>query len=274
MQQLHEIIFAAEAIREADALLITAGAGMGVDSGLPDFRGGAGFWNAYPAYRELGLNFVELANPRWFREDPKLAWGFYGHRLNLYRSTSPHSGFDILRTWGERMPRGYRVFTSNVDGHFQRAGFAEELVTEVHGSINHVQCCGDCGIGIFSAADLDVQIDSVTFRAQSLPICAKCGALLRPNILMFEDWEWDGSRTALQERKLNRWLDDILGCRLVVVEFGAGTAIPTVRRFSETVCLTSNATLIRINITEPQVPAGNIGLEMSALAALRAILVD
>jgi len=36
-----------EAIKTADALLITAGAGMGVDSGLPDFRGTQEFWRAY-----------------------------------------------------------------------------------------------------------------------------------------------------------------------------------------------------------------------------------
>lgn len=35
---------AAEAIKQADTLLVTAGAGMGVDSGLPDFRGQQGFW--------------------------------------------------------------------------------------------------------------------------------------------------------------------------------------------------------------------------------------
>ena len=40
---------AADAIRTAEALLICAGAGMGVDSGLPDFRGPEGFWRAYPA---------------------------------------------------------------------------------------------------------------------------------------------------------------------------------------------------------------------------------
>ena len=33
----------AELIRAADGLLITAGAGIGVDSGLPDFRGPQGF---------------------------------------------------------------------------------------------------------------------------------------------------------------------------------------------------------------------------------------
>jgi len=34
-------------IAQADAIIIAAGAGMGGDSGLPDFRGNTGFWNAY-----------------------------------------------------------------------------------------------------------------------------------------------------------------------------------------------------------------------------------
>ncbi|MEJ5172365.1 MAG: NAD-dependent deacetylase, partial [Hydrogenothermaceae bacterium] len=64
---------AREILNQADAVLITAGAGMGVDSGLPDFRGKEGFWRAYPYARKLGLSFQELANPRWFRTDPYLA---------------------------------------------------------------------------------------------------------------------------------------------------------------------------------------------------------
>jgi NAD-dependent SIR2 family protein deacetylase len=62
---------AADALRQADALLIGAGAGMGVDSGLPDFRGDAGFWKAYPPFR--GRAFAEMSNPYWFRSDPQLA---------------------------------------------------------------------------------------------------------------------------------------------------------------------------------------------------------
>lgn len=142
---------AARAISEADALLIGAGAGMGVDSGLPDFRGPQGFWKAYPPYERLGLDFVSLANPRWFAEDPELAWGFYGHRMGLYRQTNPHEGFGILRRWASRLPQGGFVFTSNVDGHFQRAGFAPDRIVEVHGSFHGMQCMRDCGIGIFPA---------------------------------------------------------------------------------------------------------------------------
>src|SRR5271168_2192516 len=90
---------AAGLLGTADALLIGAGAGMGVDSGLPDFRGSQGFWRAYPLYEKLGLDFASMANPRWFDEDPTFAWGFYGHRLELYRRTAPHRGFAVLARW-------------------------------------------------------------------------------------------------------------------------------------------------------------------------------
>ncbi len=91
---------AAMILRSADALLLAAGAGMGVDSGLPDFRGNEGFWNAYPPLRRLHLSLQEMAQPEWFVRDPELAWSFYGHRLHLYRSTVPHEGFHILRQMG------------------------------------------------------------------------------------------------------------------------------------------------------------------------------
>lgn len=51
---------AADAILSADYLLIIVGAGMGVDSGLPGFRGNQGFWKAHPAFK---LSFQDLANP-------------------------------------------------------------------------------------------------------------------------------------------------------------------------------------------------------------------
>src|ERR1043165_8201794 len=138
---------AAAAITAADALLVTAGAGMGVDSGMPDFRGPEGFWRAYPAYRALGLRFEQMANPQWFTKDPALAWGFYGHRMILYRRTQPLAGFAILRRWSERMKHGAFVFTSNVDCHFQRSGFDRDRLVECHGTLERFQCTTHCGVG-------------------------------------------------------------------------------------------------------------------------------
>jgi NAD-dependent SIR2 family protein deacetylase len=246
---------------------------MGVDSGLPDFRGQQGFWKAYPPYAKLGLDFVSLANPRWFVDDPTLAWGFYGHRLNLYRSVQPHEGFHILRRWAERMAQGAFVFTSNVDGHFQRAGFDSARILEVHGSIEWLQCTRLCGVGLFPSDGVHVEINETTMRAREpLPTCPSCNALARPNILLFGDADWDYRRSHAQEVRLNAWLEGLGNARLAIVECGAGRAIPTVRHFCEHICVVARAaTLIRINLHEPAVLEGQIGLAMNALAALRRV---
>jgi len=60
MSNLTRIKQAAEVIQNAHAILITAGAGMGVDSGLPDFRGDQGLWKAYPPLKERGLSLPEM----------------------------------------------------------------------------------------------------------------------------------------------------------------------------------------------------------------------
>ena len=95
-----------------------------------------GFWKAYPPMKHLGLRFEQMSNPSWFSRDPKLAWGFWGHRIKLYRETVPHRGFQILLNLAkekEESKSGYFVYTSNVDGSYVKAGFPEEKVLECHG---------------------------------------------------------------------------------------------------------------------------------------------
>jgi NAD-dependent SIR2 family protein deacetylase len=245
---------------------------MGVDSGLPDFRGPEGFWRAYPAYARLGLRFEALANPRWFDDDPELAWGFYGHRLMLYRRTRPHAGFAALLGLAARVRHGAFVYTSNVDGHFQRAGFADERIVEIHGAIDWLQCRARCGPAWAAPASLAVAVDEASGRARPpLPSCPRCGALARPNILMFGDGDWDETRTAAQEARLGTWLRGLGDARLVVIECGAGTAIPSVRWFCERLVRARGAALVRVNLREADVPDGHIGIAASAAATLGAL---
>ncbi|MCP5102364.1 MAG: NAD-dependent deacetylase [bacterium] len=263
---------AADCIREADALLVCAGAGIGVDSGLPDFRGNQGFWKAYPPFAKLGHSFIDMANPHWFESDPHLAWGFYGHRLNLYRSTVPHKGFEILLEWGKEKPGGYFVFTSNVDGQFQAAGFDDHRVNECHGSIHHFQCASSCTESIWSGEGTVVAVAEETMRAADpLPRCTNCGGMARPNILMFGDWGWISHRTQEQQYGFNDWLDHNKKNSIVIVECGAGTGVPTVRMTSESIVSRYSARLVRINVREPHVPPGQTGLPMGALEALTKI---
>ena len=258
---------AAAAISAAEVLIITAGAGMGVDSGLPDFRGNEGFWNAYPPYRQLGLSFIETANPAHFQRDPAFAWGFYGHRTNLYRATVPHPGFTILRAWIERFHLETFVVTSNVDGQFQKAGFAEAEILEVHGSIHFLQCLRPCGAAIWPNRE-SIGIDERSMRASNIPRCPHCHGVARPNILMFGDFSWLAERCRLQEENYHAFLEQQQGKRIVVIEVGAGTAIPTIRATSERIGRRAQATVIRINLREAAISPPHLSLPCTGLSGL------
>jgi NAD-dependent SIR2 family protein deacetylase len=276
-----ELVRASTAIKNAKALIITAGSGMGVNSGLPDFRGTQGLWRAYPPLKKFNLELASMSTPRFFVQDPHLAWGFFGHRFNMYRAKTPHHGFQILLNWAKSMPHGYFVFTSNVDGHFQKAGYEESRICECHGSMEYFQLVDiSKGASIWPASkDLVFEVDEDTLKLKSqIPMGPPENPLFlaRPNILMFSDWDWVQERTKHQE---NRYFNYQLQLRessdpYVVIEIGSGLAVPTVRTASEDlVGPTSNSVLIRINPNEPSVPdpSTNIAIKMEALEALKTI---
>ena len=200
-----------------------------------------------------------MANPDLFRYDPTTAWAFYGHRLQLYRDTVPHRGFEILRKWFEAKPGGGFVFTSNVDGQFHKAGL--DNVLECHGSIHHLQCTTGCGQPSWpatrEAADPDVLLtdDEFVCTLESMPRCPSCGALARPAILMFRDRDWDDSRTVAQEARMGAWMNAVQHEPLVVLDIGSGTAIPTCRLTAEQVARQRRAPLLRVNPREADMPA-------------------
>lgn len=258
---------AAQLIIGADALLITAGAGMGVDSGLPDFRGNEGFWKAYPALAKAGIQFTSIANPDAFRQKPKQAWGFYGHRLALYRQTEPHAGFVVLKELADRMQQGAFVVTSNVDGQFQKAGFDANRILEIHGSIHHVQCCTPCRERTWPADDISpLTNDAECAWLGEAPSCPYCGNLARPNILMFNDDHWVPVRQSFQRLNWDVWRD--CARRMVVIECGAGVDLPSIRRLSEA----QGSPVIRINPRHPALPEGaGVSLPLAAKHALTLI---
>jgi NAD-dependent SIR2 family protein deacetylase len=270
-----EIQRAADLIEGADCLVVAAGAGIGVDSGMPDFRGPDGFWKAYPALAKAQLAFTDVASTRTFESDPALAWGFYGHRLDLYRKTEPHAGFQILNNWMRAKAIQGRVFMSNVDGQFQKAGFDQEAIHECHGSLHHLQCINGCIQDTWSAAEFNPEFDTDSCQlTNATPACLYCGELARPNVLMFGDWSWVNTRTLQQKRRERNWLDQLKDSfpYLTVIEVGAGTAIPSVRQFSHHLIKEHGARLVRINIREHHVPRPvDVGIALGALTALSRI---
>lgn len=260
---------AAQLVAGASAILVNAGAGMGVDSGLPDFRGKEGFWRAYPPLRAAGIGFSEIANATCFDTDPRLAWGFYGHRLALYRRTRPHAGFGLLRQWAETAPQGYMVCTSNVDGQFEAAGFAPDRIYTCHGSIHLLQCTRPCSDAVWPAIDVRVEVDERTCTwTAPLPTCIRCGALARPNILMFDDGAWVSTAAENAHERLQAWLSRTSAP--LVIEIGAGTHANSVRAMSDAV-VRRRGRLIRINPDGDAGDSADVVLAMPALRALEAI---
>lgn len=99
-----------------------------------------------------------------------------------------------------------------------------------------------------------------------VPTCPHCGGAARPNILMFGDSAWIDHSMRVQHARLQGWRNKVE--RLLVIEIGAGTAIPTVRIFGEG----QDAPIIRINPDEAETDADRgVSLKMSGIEAMRGI---
>jgi hypothetical protein len=91
---------------------------------------------------------------------------------------------------------------------------------------------------------------------------------------MFNDYGFLDDRTDAQRWHRREWLDraKLAGAKLVVIELGAGTVVPTVRHFSGQLARGYGASIIRINPDDARVPHGpHVGIAMSALEALKCI---
>jgi NAD-dependent SIR2 family protein deacetylase len=252
-----------KAIESADAIVILAGAGMGVDSGIPDFRSESGVWTTYPFFQQENMTVYDIFVPKMFVEHPEAAWGLCGLGLKMFRETEPHAFFPYLKGIVESMKNGYFIFTSNVDGQFQKAGFDPDRIFECHGSMHYVQKLN--GEELDSADDIDIEVDEQTLMAKNLPRNVK-GDLLRPNVLLFEDDSWNMERADAQQCRYQSWLDGLPNdANLVIIEIGAGLTIPTVRLESWNLQNQKNAFFIQVNPDCDDSSAADVTFNLGAL---------
>jgi NAD-dependent deacetylase len=146
-------------VRENQPCVVLTGAGISTESGIPDFRSPTGIWAQYDP--------MEYATIDAFRRDPEKVWEFYALRLDVLAKAKPNAGHAALAEL-ERRGLVQAVVTQNIDGLHQRAG--SRNVIEVHGSIRSAECL-ECG----TTAPL----------AAAAPRCTRCGALMKPGVVMF-----------------------------------------------------------------------------------------
>jgi len=120
---------AAEDLLNAHRAIAFTGAGISVESGLPDFRSSTGLWSKYSP--------EEYATIDAFRADPKKVWKMLTEMISLVIQAKPnpaHIGLADL----EKMGKLEAVITQNVDGLHQAAG--SRNVIEFHGSNATLSC--------------------------------------------------------------------------------------------------------------------------------------
>ena len=156
---------AVELIRKSKRPVVFTGAGMSRESGMRTFRGEEGLWKEHSA--------EQLSSIAGLRADPERVWDWYKMRLIAGEGVVPHVGYKALSHLQSKK-KNLPVITQNVDGLHRLAGQTDVL--EIHGSMRTVSCLDKCGF----SADLTPE----TVR-NTPPLCPDCGAILRPDIVLF-----------------------------------------------------------------------------------------
>lgn len=256
-------------LESADALVINTGAGMGVDSGLADYRGNGGQWGQVESDTEKSI--FEVVNPQAFIENPAYSWGLFGQRIKEYADTDPHKGFYILKEWIATYHLDYFCLTSNIDSHFQKAGFAEENIRELHGTLAYFQSAQPGMTKEVWKNELSGDDILENIAKGIYPTCLGNETPARPNVYMFRDNTYVNTRSKGQEERFKEFLSRNESKNILVFEIGSGPHVQTVRIKTRMLKTEYGAKIIRINPKDYVIKAPNIGIPKGALEALTEI---
>lgn len=151
-------------LKNAYNVTVLTGAGLSAESGVPTFRGKDGLWNNYKV--------EELATMDALKNNTKAFWEFYNWRRKELKAIKPNFGhFSLVDL--ENTFEDFNLITQNVDNLHYIAG--NKNLIELHGNITRNSCtnCGDKTLYNPEAPD-DI-----------IPNCTKCGALLKPDVILF-----------------------------------------------------------------------------------------
>jgi NAD-dependent deacetylase len=150
----------------AQSVAVLTGAGVSAESGVPTFR---------DAQTGLWANFKpqDLATPTAFLRRPRRVWEWYAWRRELLAKVKPNPGHHALAKMESLFPH-FTLITQNVDGLHQQAGSSK--VIELHGNIARTKCFTE-----------NVIVDAWPETGDVPPKCPRCGGLLRPDVVWFEE---------------------------------------------------------------------------------------
>lgn len=163
-----------EIIDRSSKIVFFGGAGVSTESNIPDFRSEAGL---YKAMNDYGYSPEHMLSRTFFMNHTEKLFDYYKNNL-IYPQAQPNKAHIALAEL-EKEGRLTAVVTQNIDGLHQKAGSSN--VYELHGSVLR-NFCMECG----AAYDLDYIMDDENCH-KGVPHCEKCGGLVKPDVVLYEE---------------------------------------------------------------------------------------
>ena len=187
---------AARLLRGSRSVVVSTGAGMSKESGIPTFRDAPNaLWEKFDPEK--------LASPEGFLEDPPLVWKWYEERRRMISRVAPNPGHFAIAALEDRFDR-FVVVTQNIDDLHRKAG--SKNVVEMHGNIFRYKCF-----------DMGHAIEELPAGGDVPPRC-RCGSMIRPDVVWFGE--------ILPQSALERAFAAIETCDVMLVVGTSGIVYP------------------------------------------------
>ncbi len=202
----------AEVLTNADRVLFITGAGVSADSGLPTYRGVGGLYDS--GTTDEGVPIEVALSGQMLAARPEVCWKYMLQIERACRGAEPNRAHEVIATLQQRQERTW-LLTQNVDGLHRRAG--SEPLIEIHGNLQKLYCTA-CSWTSRVDDFLSLEPELGTRDAPKVPRCPDCGAMIRPEVVLFGEMLPTGAIEQL-ERELRSGFD-------AVVSIGTTSAFP------------------------------------------------
>lgn len=195
----------AQAINQAERILLITGAGLSADSGLPTYRGVGGLYNGHTAE---GLPIETALSGHMLQRDPALCWKYLAELGKACLGAQANAGHYAIAELQRRKPQCW-LLTQNIDGYHRAAGSPMDRVIEIHGELAPLYCQSCGAVDVELAAHLERPLP---------PLCKQCAGVLRPPVVLFEEM--------LPEQAIGTLYDEVRKGFEVVISIGTSASFP------------------------------------------------